>query len=358
MKYKIEVALQDETDYPHVGHHRLRRADAEHDHRHPGGPRRPAESEAACCCRDISCASAFRRPVEELALLVPDVALGSDQGGRYVLVREQRQRGRAAQGRDRPAGRQHAGDRQGSDRERPGGGRGHCCARSPGRRSIRKPLLKKPPPLASARARTSGRAMISKFFIERPVLANVIAILMVVIGLVALINLPVAQYPDITPPTVQVTTRYPGRQRAHGHRHGRAADRAAGQRRRRHDLHAVVLHRRRQLHAHSDVQDRHRPQLRAGAGAEPGRDRACRAAAGGAGAGRRHPEEVDGDPPDHRADVARRQLRQPLSRELRDHPAQGRARRGSPASATSTCSAPASTPCGSGSIPRSCRRAD
>ena len=52
--------------------------------------------------------------------------------------------------------------------------------------------------------------MISKFFIERPVLANVIAILMVVIGLVALINLPVSQYPDITPPTVQVTTRYPG----------------------------------------------------------------------------------------------------------------------------------------------------
>jgi HAE1 family hydrophobic/amphiphilic exporter-1 len=52
--------------------------------------------------------------------------------------------------------------------------------------------------------------MISKFFIERPVLANVIAILMVVIGLVALINLPVAQYPDVTPPTVQVTTRYPG----------------------------------------------------------------------------------------------------------------------------------------------------
>ncbi|MGE0036634.1 MAG: efflux RND transporter permease subunit [Xanthobacteraceae bacterium] len=52
--------------------------------------------------------------------------------------------------------------------------------------------------------------MISKFFIERPVLANVLAILMVVIGAVALFNLPVAQYPDIVPPTVQVTTRYPG----------------------------------------------------------------------------------------------------------------------------------------------------
>src|SRR3954467_7109667 len=52
--------------------------------------------------------------------------------------------------------------------------------------------------------------MISKFFIERPVLANVLAILMVVIGLVSLYSLPVAQYPDIVPPTVQVTTRYPG----------------------------------------------------------------------------------------------------------------------------------------------------
>ncbi|HWM45902.1 MAG TPA: multidrug efflux RND transporter permease subunit [Xanthobacteraceae bacterium] len=52
--------------------------------------------------------------------------------------------------------------------------------------------------------------MISKFFIERPVLANVIAVLMVVIGAVALYGLPVAQYPDVVPPTVQVTTRYPG----------------------------------------------------------------------------------------------------------------------------------------------------
>ncbi len=52
--------------------------------------------------------------------------------------------------------------------------------------------------------------MISKFFIERPVLANVLAILMVVIGAVALFGLPVAQYPDVVPPTVQVTTRYPG----------------------------------------------------------------------------------------------------------------------------------------------------
>jgi len=52
--------------------------------------------------------------------------------------------------------------------------------------------------------------MISRFFIDRPVLANVLAILFVLIGGVALFALPVAQYPNVTPPTVQVTTRYPG----------------------------------------------------------------------------------------------------------------------------------------------------
>lgn len=52
--------------------------------------------------------------------------------------------------------------------------------------------------------------MISRFFIDRPVLANVLAILFVLIGGVALFSLPVSQYPNVTPPTVQVTTRYPG----------------------------------------------------------------------------------------------------------------------------------------------------
>lgn len=52
--------------------------------------------------------------------------------------------------------------------------------------------------------------MISKFFIERPVLANVIAMLLVLLGLVAIAVLPVTQYPAIVPPTIQVTTSYPG----------------------------------------------------------------------------------------------------------------------------------------------------
>ena len=52
--------------------------------------------------------------------------------------------------------------------------------------------------------------MISAFFINRPVLANVLAIVIVLIGGVALFTLPVSQYPNIVPPTVQVTTTYPG----------------------------------------------------------------------------------------------------------------------------------------------------
>jgi len=50
----------------------------------------------------------------------------------------------------------------------------------------------------------------SKFFIDRPIFANVIAIIVVILGLVAMFNLPVAQYPNIVPPTIQVTTNYPG----------------------------------------------------------------------------------------------------------------------------------------------------
>ena len=52
--------------------------------------------------------------------------------------------------------------------------------------------------------------MLSKFFIDRPVFANVIAIITVLLGLVAAFRLPIEQYPRITPPTVQVTTSYPG----------------------------------------------------------------------------------------------------------------------------------------------------
>ncbi|MCL6705547.1 efflux RND transporter permease subunit [Pseudomonas sp. R2.Fl] len=52
--------------------------------------------------------------------------------------------------------------------------------------------------------------MIARFFIDRPVLANVVSILTIILGLVAVIGLPVAQYPNVVPPSIQVTARYPG----------------------------------------------------------------------------------------------------------------------------------------------------
>jgi len=50
----------------------------------------------------------------------------------------------------------------------------------------------------------------SKFFINRPIVAMVIAILMVVVGFVSMLSLPIAQYPNIVPPEIQVQAIYPG----------------------------------------------------------------------------------------------------------------------------------------------------
>src|ERR1700704_102782 len=52
--------------------------------------------------------------------------------------------------------------------------------------------------------------MLARFFIDRPVLAWVISIVIVLIGLIAAALLPIAQYPQITPLTVRVTAVYPG----------------------------------------------------------------------------------------------------------------------------------------------------
>src|SRR5271165_4092774 len=52
--------------------------------------------------------------------------------------------------------------------------------------------------------------MFSKFFIQRPIFASVLSIVIVLAGSIALFTLPVAQYPEITPPTVEVSASYPG----------------------------------------------------------------------------------------------------------------------------------------------------
>uniref|UniRef100_A0A7C2JYD6 Multidrug efflux RND transporter permease subunit n=1 Tax=Schlesneria paludicola TaxID=360056 RepID=A0A7C2JYD6_9PLAN len=52
--------------------------------------------------------------------------------------------------------------------------------------------------------------MISHFFIDRPIFATVLSIVIVIVGVVAVTQLPIAQYPEVAPPVVQVTATYPG----------------------------------------------------------------------------------------------------------------------------------------------------
>jgi multidrug efflux pump len=52
--------------------------------------------------------------------------------------------------------------------------------------------------------------VISHFFIDRPIFATVLSVVIIIVGGVALSQLPIAQYPDVAPPTIQVTATYPG----------------------------------------------------------------------------------------------------------------------------------------------------
>src|SRR3954469_717488 len=66
------------------------------------------------------------------------------------------------------------------------------------------------PPPGHGRRGGGLRLRLPHFFIERPIFAAVIAILIVILGVIAYPSLPVAQYPDIAPPTVLVSASYPG----------------------------------------------------------------------------------------------------------------------------------------------------
>src|SRR6476620_10491725 len=52
--------------------------------------------------------------------------------------------------------------------------------------------------------------MISRFFIDRPIFASVLSVIITLTGAIALLSLPVAQYPRITPPGVVIAISYPG----------------------------------------------------------------------------------------------------------------------------------------------------
>jgi len=98
--------------------------------------------------------------------------------------------------------------------------------------------------------------MLAATFVDRPRLAIVIAIVTTIAGALALLSIPIAQYPDIVPPQVSVTTSYPGADAG-------VVDATVAQPiepgggRRQGDLHEERLRRRRQLHADGVVRARH-----------------------------------------------------------------------------------------------------
>ena len=85
-KVPIEVGLQTETGYPHKRHARLRRADRQPVDRHPCRRAPSCRTPIGCCSPAISCACAFRSDRSRTRCSCRTTALGSDQGGRYVLI--------------------------------------------------------------------------------------------------------------------------------------------------------------------------------------------------------------------------------------------------------------------------------
>src|SRR5947208_4204555 len=170
--------------------HGLRRQPGRSRHRYDRRPRAPAES------RPEPHPRALRPPAPAGQRPVPgDPA--SRRGDRQRPVAEVRVRGRTGQhspvphGEDRAAGRRAAGDPRG--RHTGGvGRRGRSpadAARVPGRRAAMN---------------------ISRFFIDRPIFAAVLSIVTLILGSIAYQSLPVAQYPDVVPPTIVVQASYPG----------------------------------------------------------------------------------------------------------------------------------------------------
>src|SRR6185503_19101285 len=121
-------------------------------------------------------------------------------GDRRAAERGAAERGRALRlGRRRGQGGAAPDPRRRLDRPGLGGARRPQARRQGDRRQ--------PGAAPSQRFR---RFQVSKFFIHRPIFAGVIAIIIVIAGLVSAKLLAVAQYPEIAPPTVLITTSYPG----------------------------------------------------------------------------------------------------------------------------------------------------
>ena len=194
----------------------------------------------------------------------------------------------------------------------------------------------------------------SRFFIDRPIFAWVIAIIIMVAGVIAITRLPIAQYPTIAPPAVTVSAIYPGASAQVGRGLGHADHRAGHERARRPHLHVLDQRVERPVDDHAHVPERHRSRHRAGAGAEQAAARDAAAAADRAAAGHQRQQGGAGLPDGRRLRLRRRQHGRATTSPTTSPRTSSTRSRASPASATCRCSA-RSTPCASGSIPASSR---
>ena len=143
--------------------------------------------------------------VAENALLVPQKAVTEMQSAKVVYVVGAGQQGRAPQ--------RHARRSRGPGLHRHRGRQGR-------RADHRRRHSEGPPrrhgeshrPAGDLRegAREEGRVAMAKFFIHRPVFAIVISLIILIAGGISIFTLPIAQYPQISPPTVEVEINYPG----------------------------------------------------------------------------------------------------------------------------------------------------
>ena len=207
------------------------------------------------------------------ALLVPAAAMVPDQSRQVVMtvsadgtvvpkvVDTGELYRRAAGHPQRPAADRPRGDRRA--RARASRRQGHAGSRRISRSGAGR----------AARQAEHRHAFHPHVFIDRPILATVVSVFVTLIGLGALSVLPVAQYPEIVPPTVQVTTSYPG---ASAEVVSQTVATPLEQ-----EINGVenMLYMCSQstgdgkLHHHRDLPDRHRPERRADADAEPGAGR-------------------------------------------------------------------------------------
>ena len=197
--------------------------------------------------------------------------------------------------------------------------------------------------------------MFSRFFIERPIFANVIAIMTMLVGAVTIYGLPIERYPDITPPTVLVSTVYPGADAKV------LADTVATLVEQEVNGVEDMLYMSSTCSSDGSYKltvtfevgtDLDRAQV---LGAEPAGHRAAAAAGGGSAARHHRQEAVDEHHPGRLADLARQSLRRPVPEQLRLALRARTSSAGFTEWARSRSSGRATMACGSGSIPRSSR---